>query len=112
LLRHQAVISKDVRQHGIREIHAGKFFYLLTGGLCPILAMKRVIVTLPMVGIAGMQVCAVASATDQEILEVCNAENPAGTSKGWSQVLRDPADSQAPVVCASHPDRMHFIVYC
>ena len=41
---------------------------------------KRVIVTKFYNGLCGMQVCAVHDATDEEVLAVCNRENPSGTS--------------------------------
>lgn len=69
--------------------------------------MDRVIVTRAMVGIAHMQVCAVEDATDEEILRVCNRENPSGTSLGWCEVYR-----QNPVVCLTYPERRHFLVGC
>lgn len=75
----------------------------------------RVIVTRPIVGLCHMQVCAVADATDEEILEVCNAENPAGTTHGWSQVCRDGewmGSSVAPVECDQEPGRLHLLVAC
>lgn len=76
--------------------------------------MERVIVTRPVVGLAAMQVCAVKDATDEEILTVCNRENPAGTSGGWAVVCREngPWGEIAPVVCDDNPDRLHFIVMC
>lgn len=81
--------------------------------------MEKVIVTRPMVGIAGMQVCAAKHATDEEILEVCNRENPAGTMNGWGDVVRgrrDPScvipDHHEPVQCADFPDRIHLLVLC
>lgn len=80
----------------------------------------RVIVTRRMVNIFTMQVCAVKSATDEEILAVCNDENPAGTSNGWAKVIRESegADSisagpnKVPVPCTDHEDRLHFLVLC
>ncbi len=85
--------------------------------------MKRVVVTRPMIGIYAMQVCAVKDATSEEILEVCNQENPAGTTDGWGIVVRDISQvilkdedydgkNQLPVPCKDDPERMHFIVYC
>lgn len=77
--------------------------------------MNRVLITKPMVGICHMQVCAASDATDEEILEVCNRENPSGTTNGWGIVHR--ADHEtwgtiAPVACADNPDRLHIIVGC
>lgn len=84
---------------------------------------EKVIVTQAMlkqrpVGFANlifMQVCAHKDATDNEILEVCNLENPAGTENGWSAV-RHEDDSQwgatAPVQCADDPTRTHYLVSC
>jgi hypothetical protein len=79
----------------------------------------RVIVTRPMVGLVAMQVCAVADVTDEEILAVCNTENPSGTSGGWSKVLREitpgslyDAKDCLPTQCSDHSDRLHFLVLC
>lgn len=95
--------------------------------------MERVIITKPIIGVFAMQVCAESDATDAEILKVCNAENPSGTSGGWSKVVREdnifesdneaaetvikalaaaPCKSMAPVYCAVEPGRTHFIVIC
>lgn len=76
---------------------------------------KRVVITRPICGIAHMQVCAVKDATDEEILEVCNRENPSGTSNGWTSVIRSDCEfwgPTAPVACQSEPERMHFMVAC
>ena len=65
-----------------------------------------------------MQVCAVDDATDEEILAVCNRENLAGTTNGWSTVIRVADGSfgreanKAPVPCSDHPGRTHFLVTC
>jgi len=77
--------------------------------------VNRVVVSNPFVGILGMQVCAVKDATDEEILKVCNHENPAGTSNGWGSVMRSDDEffgKTAPVQCADHEDRLHIIVVC
>lgn len=87
--------------------------------------MARVEITRPIIadaGVAGlvmMQVCAVADATDEEILEVCNLHNPCGTTNGWSSVVRevDPdsmfrTENTLPVTCEEYPDRKHFVVLC
>lgn len=74
---------------------------------------NRVMVTRPVVGIWHMQVCAVADATDEEILTVCNRENPSGTSLGWTTVERSPeGEPTAPVACANDPTRHHLLVSC
>ena len=72
--------------------------------------MERVRVTKPMVGICHMQVCVEKDATDEEILKVCNRENPSGTTHGWGSVIRE--GEGAPVVCKSHPDRLHMLAAC
>lgn len=72
--------------------------------------LARVIITKCMVGIFHMQVCAVADATDEEILAVCNRENPSGTSMGWCQVVR--SGEGAPVNCEQHSGRTHFLAAC
>ena len=74
--------------------------------------MDRVMITLPIVGIAHMQVCAVKDATDEEILAKC-AENVAGTQHGWTTVLRqDDKTWNNPIPCFAHPGRVHFFVAC
>ncbi len=80
--------------------------------------MERVIVTRPMVSIVAMQVCVVMAATNEEILEVCNRENPSGTSLGWTVVIRTEADldtlplNYLPIQCEDNSDRQHLIVVC
>lgn len=78
--------------------------------------MDRVVVTRSMVGLFGMQVCAISDATDEEILKVCNEQNKSGTSNGWCRVIREWRDewdeNMLPVKCADYPDRTHFIVTC
>ena len=69
--------------------------------------MYRVIVAPSIVG-AAMEVCACADATDDEILAVCNHESPAGTTNGWSSVVRE----AVPVRCQTHRDRWHVLVVC
>ena len=63
-----------------------------------------------------MQVCALSDATDEEILAVCNSENPSGTSLGWCRVIRDLEEDETkqmlPVECEDHPGRTHFLVSC
>jgi hypothetical protein len=71
---------------------------------------QRVIVTRSICGLCHMQVCVVKDATDEEILDVCNRENPAGTSLGWARVCR--GDEHAPVTCADDPERLHLMVAC
>ena len=74
--------------------------------------MNRVIVTNIFVGICHMQVCAVPDATDEEILAVCNRENPSGTTSGWTQVKRAEDEPSRPVACQQDPARTHFLVAC
>lgn len=79
--------------------------------------LARVVVTRAMVGICHMQVCAESDATDDEILSVCNSENPSGTTNGWSSVCRDVKPHRtfgdcAPKTCADDPKRTHFLVAC
>jgi hypothetical protein len=79
--------------------------------------MDRVVITKPWQGMCHMQACAAKDATDEEILDVCNRENPSGTVNGWTHVLR--ADEEfmgktggAPVQCDDHQDRLHLLVSC
>jgi hypothetical protein len=74
--------------------------------------MTRVAVSNPVVGIVGMQVCAVLDASDEEILALCNRENPSGTTQGWTTVHREACGPVAPVVCASDATRLHLLVSC
>ena len=84
--------------------------------------MDRVEVTISMIGLTLMQVCAIKDATDEEILQIANSENPAGTTNGWTLVIRennkpdywedDTFEQAKPVQCEDHPDRMHFILVC
>ncbi len=76
--------------------------------------MEKVEVTMPFASICHMQVCAEKDATDEEILAVCNAENPSGTSAGWVEVVRynDEHPNQNPGPCSDHPERLHFLIVC
>ena len=76
---------------------------------------KRVIVTRSFVGLCHMQVCATKDATDDEILDVCNTENPSGTANGWSTVYRNGewlGQDMSPVKCADDENRLHILVGC
>lgn len=76
---------------------------------------KRVVVTRSFCGICHMQVCAHKDATDEEILAVCNIENPAGTSNGWAQVVKEDHEffgKIGPVPCDDDPNRIHYMVAC
>jgi len=81
--------------------------------------LDRVVVSRAIVGICGMQVCAVEDATDEEILAHCNSHNIAGTEHGWTTVVRKiEKDSMfmipinLPVNCAKYRRRLHFFVLC
>ncbi len=87
----------------------------------PTIEQARVIVTKPMLNLADaglwaicyMQVCAVKDATDNEILETCNRENVAGTTNGWTTVIRqDTERMQGAVPCADDSGRQHLMVGC
>ena len=61
-----------------------------------------------------MQVCAVADASDEEILRVCNAENPSGVNP-WDTVVRTDDDHKVMPgrnPCAEHAGRFHYLVLC
>ena len=74
--------------------------------------MDRVVITLLIVGVSHMQVCAVKDATDEEILAKC-AENVAGAQHGWTTVLRQDEKTWGPKPCHVHPrTRVHFYVMC
>jgi hypothetical protein len=79
---------------------------------------QRVLVTLPYAGLRAMQVCVVKDVTDDEILAVCNKENPQLVTGGWHTVVRTEADldgvdnAALPGQCVEYPDRQHMIVLC
>ncbi len=83
-----------------------------------ITAVNRIHITRSIVGICHMQVCAESDATDEEILAHCNQQNRAGTSGGWTRVIREQPEGfwgtadMAPKRCADYPDRTHFLVAC
>lgn len=76
--------------------------------------MKKVEITRAMIGLCYMQVCADINATDEEILEVANEENPSGTSNGWCEVAREDHEDprMRPVICEDNKNRKHFILIC
>jgi len=76
--------------------------------------MERIVITKPFNGICAMQICADKDATDEEILEVCNRENPAGTSLGWCEVAREnyKEERARPVQCSDNANRLHLLVIC
>jgi hypothetical protein len=76
--------------------------------------LARIVILNPFHGLCGMRVCVEKDATDEEILLVCNRENPSGTTVGWSEVIRDDKDRPDlnPLVCAEDPNRLHIIVSC
>jgi len=75
--------------------------------------VKRVEVLNPVVGICHMRVCVKKDATDEEILEVCNSENPSGTTSGWTTVRRlGTPEVGGPIPCADDPSRLHLMVSC
>ena len=74
--------------------------------------MSRASVVKPWAGVFGMIICVDANATDEQILAECNEQNPSGTSRGWTRVVRDEPAPRGPVACADRPDRIHFIVEC
>lgn len=82
--------------------------------------MDRVVITQPVLSGSGplgallyMQVCAVEDATDEEILLVCNRDNPSGTTHGWTDVIREETErEEGPGRCADYPGRLHFLVRC
>lgn len=83
-------------------------------------ADERVFISLEYAGFRAMQVCVVADATDEEILEKCNRDNPQRVSGGWHTVVRSAehavecnVDSvAAPGQCQECPGRLHKIVLC
>lgn len=79
------------------------------------MAEKKRVVCLGYVSLLYTLACAVADATDDEILAACNAENYCGTSMGWCFVVRDTVmagPNGGPLPCADDPSRVHYLVGC
>lgn len=76
--------------------------------------MDRIEIINPFLGICHMQVCAEQDATNEEILQVTNRENPSGTSNGWVEVAREDYKDEnlRPVMCGDYENRKHFILIC
>jgi hypothetical protein len=81
---------------------------------------QRVCVTLPWAGLRAMQVCVMKDVTDEEILAVCNSENPQMVTGGWHTVVKDKKHARrlgvdecsAPGQCVECPNRLHKIAIC
>jgi hypothetical protein len=78
--------------------------------------MDRVEIAKAVHGICHMIVCAEDDVTDEEILTVCNRDNPSGTTGGWQDVIREVgryhSKNQLPVKCKEYEGRTHFMVAC
>jgi len=76
--------------------------------------MNKIETVKPVHGICHMIVCSTKEATDKEILDFCNKDNPSGTTLGWATVIRnDKKHPQCnPLVCNDNKDRLHFMVGC
>lgn len=76
--------------------------------------MAKVVVASPMVGICHMVVCCEVGSKSDEILAVCNSQNPSGTSMGWCTVYKKNAKdkSKRPVKCNDYENRLHVLVSC
>lgn len=80
----------------------------------------RVFISMPVAGFRAMQVCVKPEVPDEEILQVCNRENPQLVSGGWHTVVRSKEHARkckvdevaAPGQCVECPDRLHKIVLC
>ena len=74
--------------------------------------MDRIVITKMWHGITSMQVCAEKDVSDDEILKVCNSQNPSGTTGGWSQVVRDDTEhpGRNPAQCDDDPERLHQLI--
>lgn len=76
--------------------------------------MNRVEIVAPFVSLIAMRVCAVKDASDEEVLEVCNRDNHAGTQLGWCTVARENYEREEarPITCSENADRVHLMVLC
>jgi hypothetical protein len=83
-------------------------------------AGERVFISQPYCGMYAMQVCVLPEVSTQEILDVCNRENPSGTGSGWNKVINSKAAAieaglavdTAPGPCVECAGRQHKIVMC
>lgn len=83
---------------------------------------KRAMVTGAYAGLFACQVCVVPDATDEEILAVCNRDDPRTEGFSWTKVIRTKEDVKAeglrsldgssviPGQCVECPPRLHMIV--
>ena len=78
--------------------------------------MEKVIQTVAFVNIYTCQVCAEKDLSDKEVVRLLEESNPAGTSNGWSSIVREVTDVFAencmPKPCGDYSDRMHYLVTC
>jgi hypothetical protein len=59
----------------------------------------------------GVQACAPAHLSDEEIAESVNRQNPTGIASRWS--VCDPGHGDARrVACADDPSRVHVVLSC
>ena len=82
---------------------------------------ERVFLTGLYAGVWSNHVCVVPDATDEEILAVCNANEPSvyGKKYRWTRVIRTEEDAKAigvswkdakPGTCLECPPRIHMVV--
>jgi hypothetical protein len=83
---------------------------------------QRVMLTGMYAGLFACQVCVVPDATDEEILEACNREDPRTEGFSWVRVIRTQKDidelklrtpdrsSALPGTCVECPPRIHMVV--
>lgn len=58
-------------------------------------------------GLMDAQVCS--EGTSDEALEFIRTTNPAGTSNNW---VKHDEGAFAPITCAEHPERTHYMFQC
>jgi|CXWL01.1.fsa_nt_gi hypothetical protein len=72
--------------------------------------MDRILVTRRQLGPIHMQVCIDPAAADDEILTVCNTQNPRPSGSTWQSVRRNCGKIPMTKPCPAHPYRLHFLV--
>jgi hypothetical protein len=80
----------------------------------------RVFIMRSFAGLRAMQVCVLPEVPDEEILQVCNRENPQLGTIRWHTVVKDVKHAMecvvspeaAPGPCQSRVGRLHKIVLC
>lgn len=72
--------------------------------------MDRIMITRRQLGHLHMQVCIDPDVTNDDILDVCNRQNPRDPTSAWQSVRRYCGDTPMTKPCPAHPHRLHLLV--